>query len=146
MNISSVRGIFESMLELLGNVFMAFFSVLFISFFLIRDKDFLKEKSIQTLGFVLPKAKEKINTIIYFIRRYVIGLCLQTILLFILFGFGMTLLDLPNPWTLAVFAAVIVVYVYRNCIYIYTYINLIHTHITHSCLNSYIYTYVYAYI
>ncbi len=107
LNISSVTSLFQSMMGILGNIFMAIFSILFISFFLIRDKDFLKEKVITTLSYIIPKSKQKINTIIYFIRRYFIGLCIQTIILFILFGLGMTILKLPNPWTLAVFAAVI---------------------------------------
>ena len=95
------------MLGMLGNIFMAFFSILFISFFLIRDKAILKEKVINSMSYFIPKSKQKINTIIYFIRRYFIGLCLQTSILFILFGAGMALLKLPNSWTLAVFAAVI---------------------------------------
>ena len=106
-NIASVTGVFQSMFEILGNIFMAIFSILFISFFLIRDKAMIKEKVIFSLSFFIPKAKEKINTIIYFIRRYFIGLCIQTTILFILFGIGMSILKLPNPWILAVFAAVI---------------------------------------
>ena len=56
---------------------------------------------------MIPDAKKKINTIIYFIRRYFIGLCTQTLSLFIIFGIGMSILKLPHAWTLAVFAAVI---------------------------------------
>ena len=107
MNINSITDIFQSMFEILGNIFMAIFSILFISFFLIRDKDILKKKMILTLSIIIPKSTTKINTIIYFIRRYFIGLCTQTIILFILFGIGMSILKIPNPWTLAVFAAVI---------------------------------------
>ena len=106
-NISSITGIFQSMLGLVGNIFMAIFSILFISFFLIRDKSILKEKVINILSYAVPNSKKKINSIIYFIRRYFIGLCIQTMILFILFGVGMTLLKLPNPWILAVFAAII---------------------------------------
>ncbi len=107
INIDSITNIFQSMLEILGNMFMAIFSILFISFFLIRDKDILKEKVILNLSLLTPKSKEKTNTIIYFIRRYFIGLCGQTTILFILFGIGMSILKIPNPWALAVFASVI---------------------------------------
>ena len=107
LNISSISGLFQSMLEILGNLFMAIFSILFISFFLIKDKRMLKEKTINTISKILPNAPQKINMIIYFIRRYFLGLCTQTTILFILFGFGMMIIDLPNAWTLAVFAAVI---------------------------------------
>ena len=106
-NLSSVNNMFQSMFEVLGNMLFAVFSILFISFFLIRDKDLLKTKAIDTIGLIIPKSKQKINTIIYFIRRYFIGLCTQTLLLFILFGIGMSILKLPHAWTLAVFAAVI---------------------------------------
>ena len=85
----------------------AIFSILFISFFLIRDKDLFKTKAINTINFLIPNAKQKINTIIYFIRRYFLGLCTQTLLLFVLFGIGMSIIKLPHAWTLAVFAAVI---------------------------------------
>ena len=40
------------------------------------------------------KSKEKINTIIYFIRRYFLGLSIQTTILFVLFGLGMVILKL----------------------------------------------------
>ena len=107
LNIASITTLFQSMLGVLGNMFMAFFSILFISFFLIRDRSLIKEKIINVMTYVTPNSKHKINTIIYFIRRYFIGLCIQTTILFILFGIGMSLLGLPNPWILAVFAAVI---------------------------------------
>lgn len=107
LNISSISGIFQSMLGILGNIFMAIFSILFISFFLIRDKSMLKEKAIVTIAYFLPNSKQKINMIIYFIRRYFAGLCIQTSILFIIFGISMLIIDLPNPWTLAIFAAVI---------------------------------------
>ena len=107
VNISSISGLFQSMLGILGNIFMAICSVLFISFFLIKDKALIKEKTTLFLSYFIPNANKKINTIIYFIRRYFIGLCIQTSILFILFGFSMMILGLPNPWTLAVFAAVI---------------------------------------
>tara|TARA_B100001250_G_scaffold397010_1_gene403634 strand:- start:921 stop:1973 length:1053 start_codon:yes stop_codon:yes gene_type:complete len=107
LNVASITTLFQSMLGILGNIFMAFFSILFISFFLIRDRTLLKEKVINMIAYITPKSKYKINTIIYFIRRYFIGLCIQTTILFILFGVGMSLLGLPNPWILAVFAAVI---------------------------------------
>ena len=107
LNISSITGLFQSMLGILGNMFMAFFSILFISFFLIKDKLILKEKAIKIMSYFMPNSKDKINMIIYFIRRYFLGLCIQTSILFIVFGLGMLVLDLPNPWTLAIFAAVI---------------------------------------
>ena len=107
LNISSITGLFQSMLGILGNIFMAIFSILFMSFFMIRDKFILKEKAIKMMSYFVPKSKEKINTIIYFIRRYFVGLSIQTLILFVLFGLGMVILKLPNPWILAVFAAVI---------------------------------------
>ena len=106
-NISSVNNIFQSMFEVLGNMLFAIFSIMFISFFLIRDKDIFKTKAINTIAYVIPDSHKKINTSIFFIRRYFIGLSTQTILLFILFGIGMSILQLPHAWTLAVFAAVI---------------------------------------
>ena len=107
LDISAMSGIFQSMLGVLGNIFMAIFSILFISFFLIKDKALLKQYAIKSLSYFLPKSKQKINMIIYFIRRYCAGLFIQTSILFILFGIGMMILNLPNPWTLALFAAVV---------------------------------------
>ena len=107
LDISAMSGIFQSMIGILGNFFMAIFSILFISFFLIRDKALLKQYAIKSLSHFLPESKQKVNMIIYFIRRYCAGLLIQTSILFILFGIGMMILNLPNPWTLALFAAVI---------------------------------------
>ena len=125
LNISSVTGLFQSMIGVLGNIFMAIFSVLFISFFLIRDRAVLKKKVINAISYITPKSTQKINTIIYFIRRYFIGLCAQTTILFILFGVGMTLLNLPNPWILAVFAAVINIIPYFGPLIGFTFTSII---------------------
>ena len=86
---------------------LSFLSILFISFFLIKDKVILKEKAIRLTSYFFSNSKNKINTSIYFIRRYFIGLCIQTTILFVLFGLGMYILGLPNPWTLALFASII---------------------------------------
>lgn len=107
MNMSSISGVFQSMFSVLGNILLAIFSILFISFFLLRDKDILKEKAIEKMSLLTEKSKEKTNTIIYFIRRYFVGLCLQTTIMFILFGIAMMIFNIPNPWTFALFAAVI---------------------------------------
>jgi len=107
LDVTSIGGVFQSMIGILGNIFMAVFSILFISFFLIKDKALLKDYAIKSLGYFMPKSKQKINMIIYFIRRYCAGLFIQTSILFILFGIGMMILKLPNPWTLALFAAVV---------------------------------------
>ncbi len=107
MDMSSISGVFQSMFSVLGNILLAIFSIVFISFFLLRDKNLLKEKAIEKMSILTKKAKEKINTIIYFIRRYFLGLCLQTGVMFILFGIAMMICNIPNPWTFALFAAVI---------------------------------------
>ena len=104
---SSVKYFFESIIDILGNLFLAFFSILFISFFMIRDRALFKEKIIKYLSNIINESKQKVNTIIYFIRRYVVGISLQISLLFILFGLGMEILNIPHPWTLAIFAAII---------------------------------------
>ena len=125
LNITSISSLFQSMLGVLGNIFMAILSILFISFFLIRDRALLKEKVINTISYITPEGKQKINTIIYFIRRYFIGLCLQTAILFILFGIGMSFLQIPNPWTLAVFAAVINIIPYFGPLIGFTFTSII---------------------
>ena len=107
MNPSSITGLFQSMLSVLGNIFLAIFSISFISFFLIRDRDQIKKRTQKLLSIIIPKADDKVNTIIYFIRRYFLGLCIQTTIMFILFGIGMWICGLKDPWTFALFAAVI---------------------------------------
>jgi len=107
MDMSSISGVFQSMFSVFGNLLLAIFSIVFISFFLLRDKNLLKEKAIEKMSLLTKKSKEKINTIIYFIRRYFLGLCLQTGIMFVLFGIAMMICNIPNPWTFALFAAVI---------------------------------------
>ena len=107
IDMSSISGVFQSMFSVLGNMFLTIFSIAFISFFLLRDKNLLKGKAIQKMALLTPKSKEKINTIIFFIRRYFLGLCLQTTIMFILFGLAMMICNIPNAWTFALFAAVI---------------------------------------
>ena len=104
---SSIQAFFQTIWDLLGNIFMAIFSILFISFFMIRDRELLKNKAINSLSNIIPESSKKINTIIFFIRRYVVGISIQTMILFILFGLGMEILNIPNAWTLAIFASII---------------------------------------
>ena len=104
---SSVKIFFESIIDILGNLFFAIFSILFISFFMIRDRTLFKDQIIKYLSSIISESNLKVNTIIYFLRRYVIGISTQISFLFILFGLGMQILNIPHPWTLAIFAAII---------------------------------------
>lgn len=108
LNVSDVAGVFSSVINGLGNLLVAFFSISFISFFFIKEKglfvDILfalipsKFKTESTS--VMKKSKELLT-------RYFLGVLIQmSIIFFLLFG-TLAIMGVKSAFLIAIFAAVI---------------------------------------
>jgi predicted PurR-regulated permease PerM len=110
LNISVITNFFSSLLGLLGNVFIAIFSISFITFF------FLKEKSIITdfIVLLIPQKHEQavrkaMTSTRRMLRRYFIGLLAQAMGILLLATLGMLIvgIDFPLAITIGLVMAVI---------------------------------------
>ena len=107
LNFSSFTSLFAKTFSLLGNVFLASFSICFITFFLLKDTEILKDKFLKFISSYISKSEEKLIEITYYLRRYFTGLITQLSILFFCYGIGMDFLNIQHAWVIALFAAII---------------------------------------
>ena len=107
LNFTSFTSLFAKTFSLLGNVFLASFSICFITFFLLKDTEILKDKFLKFISNYILKSEEKLIEITYYLRRYFTGLVTQLSILFICYGIGMDFLNIQHAWVIALFAAII---------------------------------------
>lgn len=95
LSFSFVTGLFGSIAGLLGNVFIAVFSISFITFFLLKEDNLLTE----ALVLLFPEKHEKnlrhaLKSVKYLLSRYFIGIILQLTGILTLVTLGMTIVGL----------------------------------------------------
>jgi predicted PurR-regulated permease PerM len=103
LNISILSGFFGYMATLLGDVFIAIFSISFISFFLLKEEDLLTKILIT----FIPEDKElqfrrAIDSVKHLISRYLIGVLLQVSGIMILVSAGMMVAGLTFKQSLLI--------------------------------------------
>jgi predicted PurR-regulated permease PerM len=91
-NVSFLTSIFSSFASILGNIFIAFFSISFITFFFLRDERLFAEG---VLAMVPDKHvesfKHAMNSTRHLLMRYFIGICGQCFGIFTLVTIGQTI-------------------------------------------------------
>jgi predicted PurR-regulated permease PerM len=108
INLSYITGFVESIAGMLGNLFVGLFSVIFISFFLLKDRS-LTSKAI----FKLIPEKEHgryakvIENIKKLLAGYLSGLLLQIFILFLIYNITLHLLGVPNATIIAFLSALL---------------------------------------
>ena len=107
LNFTSFTSLFAKTFSLLGNVFLASFSICFITFFLLKDTEILKDKFLKFISNYISKSEAKLIEITYYLRRYFTGLITQLSILFFCYGIGMDFLNIQHAWVIALFAAII---------------------------------------
>jgi predicted PurR-regulated permease PerM len=106
LNPSRISGLFSSLVGFFGNLLIALLSILFISFF------FLKEQGLfdKILGSIVPNQYEgetvqAINESSQLLIRYFIGVVAQITVITIVVSVGLTLMGINNALLIAFFAA-----------------------------------------
>lgn len=95
LSISLFTNFFGSIAALLGDVFVAIFSISFIAFFLLREKELLTEIFVLFLPQKYEKTLRKaMSSIRHLLSRYFIGILLQLTGILVLVTLGMTLVGL----------------------------------------------------
>lgn len=100
--------VFGGLLSSLGNLFVATFSVLFMTFFLLREPELFKHS---VLSITPASRKDAIERIMassgHLLTRYFSGLIIQVLIITCVVGLGLTLLSIPNGWLLGLLAGLL---------------------------------------
>jgi len=108
LNISDVTGVFSSILGTLGNVFIAFFSICFISFFFIKEENLFRNifLALSPVKYTDQVEKVMVNTN-KLLTRYFIGILAQVTMIIILVSSGLSLFGVKNAIIIGLFAGII---------------------------------------
>jgi len=107
-NFKNIPDVLNTILGGIGSLSMALFSILFISFFFMKDNLILHN----TLFSFIPDSKEQrmtksLETIKELLSRYFIGLVLQITILFIIYTLVLALFDVENALVIAFLCALL---------------------------------------
>ena len=107
-NLKSIPGFLNTILSTLGSLSMGLFSVLFITFFLLKDQEILH----QTILAVTPDDKEdrimaSLSKISKLLSRYFIGLIIQITILFVIYSIILLINGIESAIVIAFLAAIL---------------------------------------
>ena len=105
--ISSFTTLFDSIFNILGNIFLASFSILFMTFFMLRDSNEISNRIHNILSNYLNDVDIKMQSIVYYLRRYFSGLGFQLFILFSCYAIGLQIFNIEYALAIAFFAALI---------------------------------------
>lgn len=105
LSLRDVTGAANSLLTGLGNAVAGFFSVLFMSFFFLRDGSlFYKMVFTMTPQHYMEKVKNILSHSHRMLSRYFAGLLVQVVLIMVMVGAGLSVFGVRNALLIAVFA------------------------------------------
>ncbi len=107
VGISSIGPAIGNIVSAAGNLFVGLFSILFISFFFIKDENMFED---DILLFVPEKHHKATHTVIddskQLLKRYFIGVILEVIGVMLLIALGLWILGIESPLLIGFFAGV----------------------------------------
>ena len=104
----NIFGAFTSIISLAGNLLISIFSIVFITFFFLRDNDILTNFVV----LILPnkyeaRIREAVEDITEMLSRYFTGILIQISIITIFVTIGLSILGVKNALLIAIFAALI---------------------------------------
>jgi predicted PurR-regulated permease PerM len=107
-NLTKVSNLLNSLIGFLGNGLISIFSIVFITFFFLKEKNIF-ENIIESL--TPEKRKEQIGSAIQntkrLLTRYFIGVIFQILIITIIVSTGLSLLDIENAFLIGFLAGII---------------------------------------
>ncbi|MBV7440845.1 AI-2E family transporter [Weeksellaceae bacterium TAE3-ERU29] len=108
ISINDLPDIINSLLSFLSDFGIGFLSVLFISFFFLRDGGKIMEEILKLIPRdKIENTRNSLNAIKSLLSRYFIGLILQITVLFIIYTVTLLLVGVPNAAIIAVLCALL---------------------------------------
>ncbi len=102
-----MQNIVNGLIELTGNIFIGFMAVLFITYFLLREKGLIRRNFISLIpNHYFEVSIAAVYKIEKLLSNYLIGLLFQMFAIFSIASLGLSLLGINYALTIAVFAAV----------------------------------------
>ena len=105
VRVEDATSLFGGILSSLGNLAVATFSILFMTFFLLQEPTLFRD---MVLDVTPSRQKDAIERIMkesgHLLTRYFSGLVLQVLIITSVVGLGLTLLGIPNGWLLGLLA------------------------------------------
>ena len=105
VRVEDATSLFGGILSSLGNLAVATFSILFMTFFLLQEPTLFRD---MVLDVTPSRQKDAIERIMqesgHLLTRYFSGLVLQVLIITLVVGLGLTLLGIPNGWLLGLLA------------------------------------------
>jgi len=103
--LDNASSLFSGLISSVGNLFVATFSILFMSFFLMREPTLFKDLVLA----LTPESKQPAMTRImessgHLLTRYFGGLVIQVSIVTVVVGLGLTLIGIPHGWLLGLLA------------------------------------------
>lgn len=104
LGMATFGNLFKNFIGFAGNLFMGIFSVLFITFFFLKDdKLFMRIILLFTDETSERKIFGVVERIKHLLSRYFLGICLQISIMMALLSLGLYMLGVPNPLMIGVF-------------------------------------------
>ncbi|MGC6491045.1 MAG: AI-2E family transporter [Flavobacteriales bacterium] len=108
VGLTDVTTIFNSAIGILGNSLIAIFSILFITFFMLKEKNLVTNFIIAiTPANNVVKIKEALKNVKRLLSRYFIGIFLQLTTITIIVSIGLSILGIPNAILIGLLAGII---------------------------------------
>lgn len=108
LNVNAIPELLNTVLGMVGNLSIGLFSVLFISFFFLKDSKLLEDG---IMVFISDNSegrlKRSFNTIKDLLSRYFIGLVFQILILFIIYTIVLLIFDIQNALVIAFLCALL---------------------------------------
>lgn len=108
MSFNWVGGFFSNVVGAVGNFMVGFFAVLFMAFFFLKD-GMLFTRIVFTI--TPDKHIEKMKNILehshHLLRRFFVGVCIQSLLMATMIGIGMSVLGVKNAILIGIFAGLV---------------------------------------
>ncbi len=108
VNIEDVTGLFSSLVSSLGNIFIAIFSISFITFFILRERESIHQL---LMAMASDNNREKVAHVIFktkkSLSRYFLGLFIQISLITLIVSTSLGFLGVKNAFLIGFFAGII---------------------------------------
>ncbi len=103
-----LSGFFGNLLGQAGHLIIALFSIIFISFFFLKERNLFKQMVISAVpAQTIKKVRTVIEVVSNLLTRYFGGIVLQMLILMVLITAGLSIIGINNALLIAVFYAII---------------------------------------
>ena len=108
INVNQIGNWVQNLISFSGNLFFGLFAVLFMTFFMVNDRDLLKRAATTILPdrYSIP-ANNAFSRIDELLSRYFVGLIIQSTVNALIIGIGLSVLGVKNAFLIGLFSGIV---------------------------------------